>query len=490
MNYLGSLNIVQRFRFFFNDTIIYGGASAVSKAFVLITLPFVARSFTITEFGALDFMLTMANVLAVGIIFGQDSAVARYFYEFDGLQDRSQLISQSLTYHLVVIMFILPSLWFLFNDMEWDEGSIFPPQTKSLFGIVLLQIPFLVINNFTQGVLKWTFERSRYLWLTIGTTLVYSVSTVIGVVFVDWNIKGVLLAGLSTNILFSLCGLYFIRKWLAVPRAWGHLKKVILFAVPYGVICLCGAFMPILERSLIVKILAPEQLGLYAAGAKIALITGLVIGAFQTAWGPFSLAIHTRNDSAETYNLILKIFSVGINIVVLILCLIAPFLITLLFSDRYTGAEIVVFPICIGIAIQATGWLTELGIMISKKSYLNIYGYLIFVFVSVFGIIALASVYGIVGVAVAVAIGQTAKSICSSWLAQRVYPLPWEYFPVIAIFIYTLLIYIVAEYVVASVDDYFRTISYIFGISCQIILGWFYVLSKNERAMLFKSRVR
>jgi O-antigen/teichoic acid export membrane protein len=490
MNHLRSLNIIESFRFLLSDTIIYGGASAISKVFVLITLPFVARSLTVTEFGTLDFMLTMANLLAVGIIFGQDSAVARYFYEFDGLHDRSQLISQSLIYHLVVSIVILPTLWYLFNVIELDDRSIFPPQTKSLFCIVLMQIPFLVINNFTQGILKWTFERSKYLWLTIGSTLVYSVSTLVGVIFFDWNINGVLLAGLSVNLLFSLCGLYFIRKWLAVPRAWRHLKEVILFAVPYGVICLCGAFMPILERSLIVKILAPEQLGLYAAGAKIALIVGLVVGAFQTAWGPFSLAIYTRNDSSEIYNLILKIFSVGLNIVVLILCLISPLLITLLFSDRYAGAEIVVFPLCIALAIQATGWLTELGIMISKRSYLNMYGYLVFVFVSIIGIVSLAPVYGIVGVACAVAVGQTAKSICSSWFAQRAYPLPWEYLPVIIIFCYTLLVYIVSECIEEKFGGYLRSILYIIGIFGLIILCWYYVLSKNERAMLLKSGLR
>jgi O-antigen/teichoic acid export membrane protein len=490
MSHLGSLNIIERFRYLLSDTIIYGGASAISKAFVLITLPFVARSFTVTEFGTLDFMLAMANLLAVGIIFGQDSAVARYFYEFDCLHDRSQLISHSLAYHLVVISVILPLLWLLFNSLNWDNWSIFPAQTNSLFGIVLIQIPFLVINNFSQGILKWTFQRSKYLWLTIGSTSLYSVSTAIGVVFFDWNIESILLAGLGVNFLFSIFGLYFIRKWLIFPRPWGHMKQVLLFAAPYGVICLFGAFMPIVERSLIVIFLSLEQLGIYALGAKIAIIISLVTGAFQTAWGPFSLAIHNNNDAIETYNLVLKVFSICINIVVLTLSLIAPLLISELVSDRYSGAEFIVFPLCYGLAIQATGWITEIGIMISKKSYLNIYGYIIFFGASLFGIILLTPVYGLIGIAGAVLISHIIKSIFLTALAQRAYYLSWDYFSVVMIFSYTLFFYFVFRFFFIDVGFYYRTAATAFGIISQCILGWFCVLNKNDRTALLRIAMR
>jgi O-antigen/teichoic acid export membrane protein len=104
--------------------------------------------------------------------------------------------------------------------------------------------------------------------------------------------------------------------------------------------------------------LGAEDLGLYAVALKIAMLAGLVVTAFQTAWGPFSLSIHKQNDASLTYNWVLKIFSVGICITVLLITMLSGPLINLLASNRYSGAVVVVFPLLLGLAVQATSWIT------------------------------------------------------------------------------------------------------------------------------------
>jgi O-antigen/teichoic acid export membrane protein len=39
----------------FKDTFLYGGAAAFNKALSLITFPILARYFSVSEFGALDY---------------------------------------------------------------------------------------------------------------------------------------------------------------------------------------------------------------------------------------------------------------------------------------------------------------------------------------------------------------------------------------------------------------------------------------------------
>ncbi len=92
---VGTHSIRVRLRFLLRDSAMYGGATSLSKAFALITFPIVARHFSTAEYGALDYFLTLTGLLAVFLIFGQDSAVARYFYEHEDVRDRRQLISQS-----------------------------------------------------------------------------------------------------------------------------------------------------------------------------------------------------------------------------------------------------------------------------------------------------------------------------------------------------------------------------------------------------------
>src|SRR5439155_2792215 len=210
---------------------------------------------------------------------------------------------------------------------------------------------------------------------------------------------------------FASLGLFYVRRWLVWPDGFGFLRDLFPYAVPYGVICSISAFVPTIERSLVNNFLGSHELGLYAASAKVAMLTVLVSSAFQTAWGPFALAIHKEADAAHTYNWALKGFAFGMCAFVLFLAAIAEPLISLLASDRYARASIIVFPLAMGLAIQATGWITEIGIDLSKRSYLSLYGYTAFLCTTALSIYAFATAFGLLGIACGVMLGQRGKSL-------------------------------------------------------------------------------
>ena len=89
-----NLKLKGRLAFLLKDSALYGGAAAISKAFALITFPILARHFSISDYGKIDFFLVLSNLFTVFIIFGQDTAVARYFYEHENVSERKQIISQ------------------------------------------------------------------------------------------------------------------------------------------------------------------------------------------------------------------------------------------------------------------------------------------------------------------------------------------------------------------------------------------------------------
>jgi O-antigen/teichoic acid export membrane protein len=299
----------RRLGFLLKDTVIYGSAAAISKAFALITFPLLARHFSVAEYGVLDYFFVLASLLAISFVFGQDSAVARYFYENEDAGERRQLISQSLVFQLAGLALVLPLLWL---SAEWLMALLIEvPARVLLFRIVLLQLPFILLIAFSQGLLKWTFSRGRYLIMSIGFTVVQTILLVIAVLVFDVGIQGALLVTLITSALFGILGLFFVRQWLVWPKDFRRLREILPFAIPYGVICVASAFSPMLERTLTSTLLGAEDLGLYAAATKIAMLIGLLVNAFQTAWGPFSLSIHKQSDAAQTYNWVLKLFSLG-----------------------------------------------------------------------------------------------------------------------------------------------------------------------------------
>ena len=151
-----------RLAFLLKDSALYGGASAVSKAFSLITFPLMARHFSTEDYGVIDFFGVLASFLGILIIFGQESAIARFFYEYEEKEQRKKLISQSLVFQLILCVFLMIVLFMSAGSLT--KLLIDVSDASSFFKIIVLQAPFLVLMSFSQNLLKWTFQRiSTYL---------------------------------------------------------------------------------------------------------------------------------------------------------------------------------------------------------------------------------------------------------------------------------------------------------------------------------------
>jgi len=476
------LGLGQRLKFLARDSTMYGGAAAISRGFALITFPLLARHFSVAEYGVLDYFLVLGGFLATMAIFGQDSAVARFFYEYEETSKRRQVISQSLVFQLAFLSVLLAILWFGAGRLV--NLLIETPNRLTFFKIVLLQLPFYLLINFSQNILKWTFARARFLTMSLGFSMLHVTLLVIAVLVFDAGIRGVLLVSLATSSVFGCLGLFFVRKWLVRPKDLRRLREMLPFAIPYGVICVIGAFSPAMERTLTNSLLGTEQMGLYAAAAKIAMIIMLAASAFQIAWGPFSLSLYKQVDAARTYNWVLKLFALGMCVAALSLTLLAAPLIHFLASARYSGAVWAVFPLVMGLAIQTTSWITEIGISISKRSYLSLYSHTTFIGATLLGIWLFAPAFGILGVGLGVLLGQTAKTLIASWLAQRAYPLPWKYRPVILLVAATLLFGLAATWLGRQFGPLVYQLGLATGLITIILLGWTALLDKTERVQI------
>jgi len=468
-----------RLGFLLKDSLVFGGAAAISQAFSLITFPLLTRHFSVEEFGVLDYFMVLSSFLVTLFIFGQDSGVARYFYEYEDNKVRCQIISESLVLQLSGMALILPLLWW---SADWLAGLLPEvPGSVWLFKIVLLQLPFLLLINFSLNLLKWTFARAQYLIMSMGFTVVRASMFAGALLAFDVGIEELLMISLATSIVFGVLGILLVRGWLIHPTNFRYMNQMLRFCIPIGVICTLGAFLPTLERTLTEQLLGAGDLGLYSAGTKIVMLIGLLVGAFQTAWGPFSLSIHKLADAGQTYNWVLKLFAMFMCVMVLALNILAQPLINLLASDRYAGAAVVVFPLAIGMAIEATSWITDIGIGISKRSHLNLYGFVLFVVATLVCILLLAPALGLQGIALGVMIGHILKAVLNSWLSQRAYALPWQYGQILALFGLTIIFGFVSFGIGQRWGAEANIWTLIAGIIAVLGVGWGLLLNASER---------
>lgn len=89
-------------RFLFKDSVIYGGAIIINAIFMLLTIPILTKNLTVNEYGIVDLFLTLLTFLVIIFVFGQDSSVARFFYEYKSIRKKKKIISESLYFQLLV----------------------------------------------------------------------------------------------------------------------------------------------------------------------------------------------------------------------------------------------------------------------------------------------------------------------------------------------------------------------------------------------------
>ena len=475
------LNQSGRLRFLARDSVIYGGAAAISRAFALITFPLLAQHFSVADYGIIDLFSIMANLIALLVVFGQDSAIARYFYDDTDTVQRRRVVSQSLLLQGGTALVLLPVLFVLATPIaDQLHDTLLGPQ---LMQLVLFQAPLLVVTNFSINLLKWTFQRTKFLVLSLGYVVLNLAILAPAILWLDIDIIGVFWVSLVCQAVFAALGLYFVRQWITWPWPLSSFNALMSYAIPLGVIAGLSAFVPVVERTLVNSLVGASELGIYAVAMRVAGLLTLFIQAFQMAWGPFSLAIHKQDDAGRTYGLVLTGFSTMIVVMVLSLSAIAQPLIDILASNRYAGAGILVFPLALALAVQGIGWITEIGISLAKKSYLHLFSYATYVAMTLAAIFVLEHMFGLIGIAFAALVGQSAKAVATTVLAQWAYPLNWPLMrPALLVLLGTGLGLIAA--LAATLGLWWGLVTHAVAIAIIVVVSWLLLLDSAQRSAI------
>jgi O-antigen/teichoic acid export membrane protein len=152
---MNKANFINKYSFFVNDAVTYGLILAFSKCAALISTFILARYLKVEEYGVFDYYLVLSVAFVSIFAFGQDSAIARFFYEYDDDTSRKQLISQSLFFQLIVSFFMAPFVLLL------DYFLNFTPLNDNSFEylfVIVLMVPFIILFNSAQNIRRFKHE--------------------------------------------------------------------------------------------------------------------------------------------------------------------------------------------------------------------------------------------------------------------------------------------------------------------------------------------
>ncbi|MGV3684497.1 MAG: lipopolysaccharide biosynthesis protein [Daejeonella sp.] len=415
----------RKLKFLVKDTLLYGISSAFSRSLSLITFPLLAQTFSIAEFGKFDLLTSLATLISTLLIFGMDSSIVRFYYEYTDDLMRKQIISQALIFQVVMALILLPIIWLLGPSLipSLQNGS----DERMILNIILVQLPFQVMLSNAQVILQYSYKRLPFIILTVGSSIATVITYAVGILYFDFVFYDIFISSLLINIFFSALGIYFIKNWFVLTSKLSTLKFLLPYAIPMGIIVALNSFQPYFERAIISKFLDINSLGMYAAGYKVGTLILLPISAFQAAWSPFMMSNYKKENSGELFNIILKLLTFIVATIVIVLTILSSTIVRSLAGMGYISGEVVVFPIAMGYLFQAVALFTGMGTVLAQKTYIRLISYVVSICLTAVIIFLTIRSLGILGVALAVLSGQLCKCVLESFFGQRIITFPWQY---------------------------------------------------------------
>ena len=397
--------------------LLYGLGTAIGKFIAVFLLPIYAACFSPTDYGNLDLILTSSSILAAFGMLQVESALQRYYYEFDE-QERKDLCFTAL---ISVLAF---SLFFLLVAI-----SLSAAYSKLLFDgdyHILLILSFLNIIPVNSNTIIFTIFRysNRPLLFSIinVTQVVLTISlTLYLVLCCEYGIKGVVLANLIGSTVIMVLTVYICRNAMSRRFKRDYFKNLLAFALPLFPAQFGSLSNTYLNRFFIVGRFSTFYLGLFSVGIKIASVIYLFRTALQLAWSPFMYNL----VKTDNHQLALRGYIIRIVNVVLFFCLIFTLfskeIVLLLTNSNYLEAYKVVGFISLSYGFYMLKDVCEYGINIVKKTQYITYIYLFTTLLNIAFLLVVPSQWGIMGISGVLLLSNFALMVLTLFFSEKLY---------------------------------------------------------------------
>lgn len=352
------------------DSVVYGIGGLAAKSVGFLLLPVFTRVFSPTEYGFLETLTVLNNLIGVLLVAGATTAQQYFFFEQEknGKSAQSELITSVLQWHLssglvVVGLSVLVSP--LLNSALFD-GEL----TIEVFAVSFAGSWFFQVMTQSVDVFRLLFRPWKYILITLAQTLISSLTAVFLVVWLDWGILGYFSGLAAGTFSASLTGWFFLRDYISLSKIqlswWPRILK-------YGIPLVPGSMslyaLNTIDRWFIIYFNGQHELGIYSVGAKFALLLVVVITVFRQAWWPVAMSTLHKPEGPKLFLAVSRLYLSIAVIGVVTLTAAAPLLVGILAGDAFFES----FPI-----VGALAWFSVFfgfhmiissGIWKQKKTY-------------------------------------------------------------------------------------------------------------------------
>nr|WP_277735493.1 oligosaccharide flippase family protein [Priestia megaterium]WEZ37229.1 oligosaccharide flippase family protein [Priestia megaterium DSM 319] len=176
--------------------------------------------------------------------------------------------------------------------------------------------------------------------------------------------------------------------------------KLIKFGLPLIIAASVNNLLNSLDRIFLKNLSDFSEVGIFTAALKVSATLSIVQACFTSFWVPTAYRWYNHNKDVKHFELVSNVLLLIMSILFSLVLLLKD-LIVILLSPEYDAAKFIIGFLCLQPIMYTISETTTLGIVFSKKSYLNIIVSLLSIIPNIILNILLVPKYGAVGAAIA-----------------------------------------------------------------------------------------
>ena len=346
------------------ESFVYGLSGYLSKSISIFLLPLYTAVLTTEDYGILDLLGTIVVVSSFLIISGTDTSVGYYYFRKEHVEDRPVIIISSLYARL---LFSVSGFIIIAFAAPYISQLIFGRDLSLFVKITGFSIVFKSLHSFLFNLLRLEFRVWLYTILSSISVLINILLTIYYVLMLHQGVYGALMAqAISYGLVFAFT-LFYVFKRYGYKYSHKWVKKILAYGFPLIGTGVAVWVLNSTDRYFIAHYNDLSAVGIYAVGAKLGAIVGIIGGALQMSWGPYAMDIQYEEDAKEIYSKVYQLYFLLNIILVFAISMFSIDILKVFTQPNFYAARAVVPFLCTSVFLSSAYFIVSIGINITKK---------------------------------------------------------------------------------------------------------------------------
>lgn len=402
-------------------SLIYAAALGLSKGLALVMVPVATHYLTPADYGRLDVLQTLADLLSILIGMGLAETLYRYAGSADSAEERKAAAANIFGMALCLGAFALILGQLLAGPItRLLPGGINETETRlilfslALCGTILVPLAWLRMQNFAWLYLAGTAGR---------VALQVAISVLL--LTLGFGVTGVLCATLISAVVLAA---YLIRKQYldtGIRFDFTRFRSYSIYGGPLIFVGIAGFILGSFDRWILADSIGTAKMAEYALAAKFGLITAVLIQPFDLWW-------HARRFSrlkeANGSEACARFASIGIVIALfaaLFITAVGPMLVRLMTPASYHGAIAYIPWLAALAAVHNITATLNFGAMTQRSTWRPAAVDCSAAVLALTGYLLLIPLYQAWGAIIATSLALIIRCLVTLYISQRILPLPY-----------------------------------------------------------------